>query len=151
VKKRDKDASMSKSENAVRLHFDLVFSENVEAARPIPGARSRRQISESRHGSQSTAGGDRVERAGLIGRRWSRAGPGGRSLGKAPVRVVASCRRIGVGSMAGAVAIDRGSCGVPGCGGIGRRIGAGVRKSLAYRGARAPLPAGARVDHEVDG
>jgi hypothetical protein len=69
------------------------------------------------------------ERAGLIGRRWSRTGPGGRSLGKAPVRVVASCRRIGVGSMAGAVAIDRGSCGVPGCGGIGRRIGAMVWKS----------------------
>jgi hypothetical protein len=58
--------------------------------------------------------------------------------------VVASGRRIGVGSVAGAVAIDRGSCGVPGCGGIGRRIGAMVWKSpgLSIEAAR-PIP-GAR-------
>lgn len=43
-----------------------VSQQNVEAARPIPGAQPRLQNRESSHGSQSTAGGDRVERAGLF-------------------------------------------------------------------------------------
>lgn len=60
----------SKGQNLTyfRYAIALKFPTNVEAARPIPGARPRLQNTESSHGSQSTAGGDRVERADLIGR-----------------------------------------------------------------------------------
>jgi len=47
---------------------NVFFCETVEAARPIPGPRSRLQSKESNHGSQETHVGYRVERADLFSR-----------------------------------------------------------------------------------